>query len=118
MYSCDHDWMDSEIGHPWGVGEKLHDVYVVRFSKTPVATVGNSVAEGQWLHAMTFEYYSDLSVSEKKEFARNYGAYVSLLQIKYGEIVGIQGYDVCFLPSDVVDSEMVEDLLHLSSYQY
>jgi hypothetical protein len=118
MYAHDHDWMDSAIGHPWGVGEKLNDVYVVRFSKTPDATVGNSVAEGQWLHAMTFEYYSDLSVAEKKEFARNYGAYVSLLHIKYGEIVGVQGWDVCFLPSDVIDSEVVEDLLRLTAYQY
>ena len=44
MYDHDHEFMDSEIGHPWCVGEKLHDVYVVRFSKTPVATVGNSAA--------------------------------------------------------------------------
>lgn len=107
MYQWDHDWMDSEIGHPWGVGDKLRDVYVVRFSKTPNATVGNSVAKGQWLHAMTFEYYSDLSVSEKKEFARNYGAYISLLQIKYGEMVGIQGFDVCFLPSAVTDCVVI-----------
>ncbi len=118
MYAHDHEWMDSEIGHPWGVGEKLHDVYVVRLSNTPDATVGNSVATGQWLHAMTCEYYFDLSVQEKKEFARNYGAYVSLMQIKYGEIVGIQGWDVCFLPSHVVEVEVVEDLFHLIAYQY
>ena len=110
MYDHDHEFMDSEIGHPWGVGEKLHDVYVVRFSKTPVATVGNSVAEGQWLHAMTFEYYSDLSAKEKKEFAKNYGTYISLIHIKYGEIVGIQGWDVCFLTSDVIEVEVVESL--------
>lgn len=118
MYAHDHNWMDSEIGHPWGVGDKLRDVCVVRFSNTPNATVGNSVAEGQWLHAMTFEYYSELSDTEKKEFAHNYGAYVSLLHIKYGEIVGIQGWDVCFLPSDVIESEVVEDLLRLTAYQY
>lgn len=118
MFNHDHEWMDSEIGHPWGVGVKLHDVFVVRFHFNDSPLIGNSTSQGQWLHAMTFEYYSDLSVTEKKEFARNYGAYVSLIHIKYGEIVGIQGWDVCFIPSDVIDSEVVEDLLHLTAYQY
>ena len=107
MYAHDHEWMDSAIGHPWGVGEKLEDVLVVRFHFNPSPLVGNSEAQGKWLHAMTLEQYSSLSAKEKKEFSAKFGTYVSMLHLKYGEVVGIQGWDVCFLPEDVLEFETV-----------
>lgn len=56
---------------------------------------------------MTLDQYSSLTAKEKKEFSNKFGTYVSMLHLKYGEVVGIQGWDVCFLPEDVLAFEVV-----------
>lgn len=104
MYSWDHEWLDSTLGHPWGVGERVTDVLVVRFSKTPNGLQKNSQAEGGWLHSMSVEYYLALTWLEKKEFADLYGQYQTLIHLKYGEIVGIQGWDTVFVLEDVIEA--------------
>ena len=94
---------DTLVGHPWNVAKVLEDVIVYRFSKNSSYLSSNSGREIKWLHAMTEEHFLAMSSKEVVEFKKLYGSYITALHISYGEVVGLGGWDVTFLPSDVIE---------------
>ena len=93
---------DSKVGHPWNVAEILEDVVVFRFHSATDAVSSNSGVAVKWLHAIKEEEFLSMSNKDIEGFKKLYGNNISMLTIKYGEVVGINGWDVTFLPSDVI----------------
>lgn len=95
---------DSLVGHPWNVSEVLEDVVVYRFTNdhnTPIAS--NSGKEIKWVHGIKESYFISLTAKEIKDFSEKYGKHIYAIHIKYGEVVGVSGWDVTFLPEAVVE---------------
>ena len=94
---------DTKVGHPWNVAEILEDVVVYRFTTSVNTISSNSGVAIKWLHAIKEETFLKFSSKELEDFRKKYGEHLSAIRISYGEVVGISGWDVTFLPEDVIE---------------
>ena len=90
------------------MGGKIEDQLVIHFHPTPYP-----LSKDKYLYAITLDKYFSMSIQKKKEFSHKYGSYVSMIHLRYGEVIGVEE-DIRFLPSDVLSNEIVEDLLSLA----
>lgn len=94
---------DTSVGHPWNVAEILEHAVVYRFTRNKDGLSSNSGAPIKWLHALKEEYFLSTSKKQIESFQNLYGKHISVIHIKYGEVVGVSGKDVTFLPADILE---------------
>lgn len=92
----------SLLGHNWIIEDIVTDTYVVRYSQCNNPCLPNSESKGKWLHAIKLDDWLKFNSKDKAYFEKYYGK-PYLLHIAYGEVVGMQGWDIAFNPNDVLD---------------